>query len=929
MDKPLGIDIRKPRLSWELSSSERGQAQASYRVQVAESLKALAGSGPYAWDSGEVASSSPIHVEYQGSALASKRRYYWRVKVKAASGGESDWSEPSYWEMGLLEKSDWKAHWIEPVQSPVRTEPKLDIRQMMNYKDLDAGGDHPELLPCPYIRREFAVSGKVARARLYATAHGLYALELNGSRVGDIEFAPEMTAYQGYLMYQTYDVTPLVCEGANCLGAILADGWWAGRVGMMGDSCHYGDKLGLLAQLEVEYEDGRIETIASDESFKFSDGALRYSDIFIGERYDSGYEKTGWSAAGFDDSSWKAVEAIGKELGPLVAQYGEGVKVVQELKAQRGLVTPKGETVIDFGQIFAGRVRIRVKGAKAGITIGLEHSEILDEECNFLMNIMGRHKDQRDAYVTKGGVESFEPRFTFHGFRYVRVTGYPGKVNPADFTGVVLASALEKTGSFECSDPRLNRLQENILWSQRSNMLSIPTDCPQRERAGWTGDIQIFAPTACFNMDVGPFLSRWLRNVAVDQLPNGEVPMVVPFLKSYSLGELGNSSAGWGDAAVIVPWVLYQKYGDKRVLEENYETMRRWVAYIEKTARENVPEGFESKDPERIERQKYLWNTGFHFGDWLTPSVSIDMATGEVDMMKSAFLTKELIPTCFYAHSTYLMARISKVLGKEAEAKNYDELNRKVRDAFYKEYVGADGKLPLHLQGAYVLALAFDMVPEDKRGALVAQLLDLIKANEGKLDTGFLSVPFLMDVLCDSGHIDVARELLFQSGCPSWIYEVEKGATTMWEAWQAITPSGKVMKVSYNHYAFGCVGDWLYRKIAGFDQAAPGYAKILVDPDLDCGLEWARASYRSAYGKAAAGWKRSDGNVSVDVTVPPSARATVKLRGAKLGGVFEGGKAASGAPGVVSAVQGPEGVELEIGSGSYRFEYAAEWKARP
>ncbi|NTV91168.1 MAG: family 78 glycoside hydrolase catalytic domain, partial [Clostridiales bacterium] len=691
MYDPIGIDLKIPRLSWELLSQKRGTRQTAWQVAVAESGDALkaflkevlsaengkqktdvtvgtAGTG-ILWDSGKITSDSSCHVPYSGPEPESGKRYWWMVRIWDEMGTASEWSEPAFWEMGLLDRTDWKAKWIEPVQEPATLEVAEGLFQKLAPVPVDFVRDYTKLMPSQFLRKKFEASGELRRARIYATAHGVYRLELNGLRVGDRELAPEVSVYDKYLQYQTYDVTEMVKSGANAIGAVIGDGWYCGRLGLPGDSCQYGDRLALLLQLELEYADGSRQTIVSDDSFRSATGPLVFSDLFIGERYDARLEIQGWSTADFDDSDWQNVMEAGFSPDNLVAQYGEPVRAVEEIKPVSIITTPKGETVIDLGQNIAGRVRMKVAGP-AGTEIMLEHSEVLDAGGNFLMNILGRNKDQKDFYVLKGGCEEiYEPWFTFHGFRYVRVTGYPGEIGKDTFTGVVLASDLKHTGSFECSDERINKLQKNIQWSQKGNMLSIPTDCPQRERAGFTGDAQVFIPTACFNMDVLDFFKRWLANLALEQKEDGQVPTNVPYWKSYAETffpmQKAHTSAGWGDACIIVPWVLYNSYGDESVLRDNYSTMEKWIKYIKGQAETGIPENLEGEmTPERRERQKYLWNTGFQFGDWLIPS----MTAGYGNPFESANATKELITCCFYGYCTELMAEIASVLGLNNDA---------------------------------------------------------------------------------------------------------------------------------------------------------------------------------------------------------------------------------------------------------------------
>lgn len=909
LTNPLGIDALKPHLRWKLGSTRRGVMQRAYQVQVSltENWESLA------WDSGKIYSDNSIQVVYDGPQLASRQRYFWRVRIWDEGDAASAWSPTAFWEMGLLQAGDWQAQWIEPIQTPARPEPKINLFQNLGTISPQPESDYSRLNPCQYLRKVFRVGGTVARARLYATAHGVYRLEINGARAGDLELAPEVSTYNDFLQYQVYDVSGMVTPGENVLGAVLADGWYCGRIGMPGDSCQYGDRLGLLLQLEIEYADGSRQMIISDADFRSSNGPLVYSDLFIGERYDARLEQASWSLPGFDAHTWKPVIPVDYPLGNLAAQSGEPLRVVKEMAPAAILKTPRGETVVDLGQNIHGRLRMRVRGA-AGVEIVLDHSEVLDSQGNFLQQIRGRNKDQRDVYILKGeGVEIYEPWFTTHGFRYVRLRGYPGEAHLEDFTGLVIASDLRETGSFYCSDERLNRLQENIRWSQRGNLVSIPTDCPQRERAGFTGDAQVFLPTATFNMDVNAFFARWLRNLRLEQRPDGQVPATVPYWKSYiemftPIQSGSHTSAGWGDACIIIPWTLYQAYGDVRVLEDNYPTMTRWMEYVEKEAESGIPERLQGGLEGRArERQKYLWNTGFHFGDWLIPSLT----GGYRNPFDAANATKEIAASSFYAYSSELMAKIAQALGKEEDARRYAALNANIRMAFAEEYISADGRLPAHYQGMYVLALKMNLAPADKRPLLTGQLVDLIAQNGWRLDTGFVSVPYLLDVLCENGRQDVAYRLLFQTEPPSWLYEVEKGATTIWETWDAIAQDGTINLASFNHYAFGCVGDWIYRSIGGLGKSQPGYKHILIQLRPPANLAHASFSYQSVYGAIEAAWEVGQGRMRLQTTIPPNTRATLRLPGAAIEHIG----------GAESMQQDGQDVLVEVGSGTYVFEY--------
>jgi alpha-L-rhamnosidase len=902
-NQPIGLDVVKPRLSWCIQTHQRNLLQSAYHIVVMEE------DGTEVWNTGKVESDQSLWLEYDGTPLQSRKRYNWKVKIWDNQGRESDWSQLSWWEMGLLHKEDWSASWIEPDQQEAVEEDFITIQEIFSGGlKAESLEERAKNLRSPQlVRRAFTAEKKVKKARIYATSHGIYHLEVNGERAGDIEFAPDFTAYDVHLQYQTYDVTHLIEQGDNVLGLVVADGWYIGRIQLTGHSCQYGNKLGLLLQLEMEYDDGTTERIVSDENFVSSPSPWQYADLFIGEKYDARLEQNDWSRSNFNASGWIKVNRANYSLENLTAQYGPNVKAMEEIVPCEIHREDDGAQIIDFGQVIAGRVRISTNVPR-GTTIGLEHSEVLDKDGKFFMNIMGRNKDQTDIYIAKGnGSETYEPKFVYHGFRYVRVTGHPEDIQISDVKAIVLYSEMETTGHFECSDERLNQLQHNIQWSQKTNMLSIPTDCPQREKAGWTGDIQVFAPTAAFNMDVDSFLTRWLVDVRLEQFPDGQIANFVPTGKYYEPECTANggqlSSAGWGDAILIVPWVLYERYSDQRVLEENYEAMTKWLSYVRNKAETEIPEHVTDEDPIRLERQKYLWNTGFHFGDWLIPSIK--------NPMESAIRTKELVATCFYANSTFLLAEISKVLGKFELETMYRDLNGKIRRAFEEEYVDSQGKISSHFQGIYILALQMNMVSDEKRALVVNQLVELIKENGYKLDTGFLSVPFLMDVLCKEGHEEIAYRLLYQKECPSWLYEVENGATTIWESWSAIAPDGTVGLMSFNHYAFGCIGDWLYRHIAGIKYEQPGYKTSIIEPHTDCGLTYAKAELKTGYGRLSSSWTKIDNLVQLHVEVPVNTTATVILPGH--------GDITVNSEGLNHSCE--EKVRFTLGSGKHKIEY--------
>jgi alpha-L-rhamnosidase len=876
---PLGIDVRKPRFSWELVSAEKGVKQTSYEVRVAGSEGELA-KGKVIWDSGTQASDASIQVEYGGPGVASGLIYYWQVRVADNHGHLSEWSKTARWEMGLLEAGDWKAKWITPNIFEEETKSN----------------------PSPILRREFLVKKKVERARIYATAMGLYELALNGKRVGDEYFTPGWTAYDFRYQYQTYDVTSLLKNGENCLGAMLGDGWFRGRLAWDNKRNSYGKKLGLLEQVVITYADGTQEIVGSDDKWKSATGAVLESDIYNGETYDARLERAGWSEAGYKDGEWKGVTVVEAPRAKIVAPAGPGVKKIEEIKPVKVFRTPAGETVVDMGQDMVGWVKFRLT-APAGTTVTLRSAEVLDKTGNFYTANL-RSAKESIRYTSKGaGSETFEPHFTFQGFRYVAVSGWPGEVSAQDFAGVVVHSAMARTGTFESSSALLNQLEHNIIWGQKGNFLDVPTDCPQRdERLGWTGDAQVFASTASFNFDTAAFYTKWLRDLALDQEDDGAVPFVIPNALSHETRKGAAASAGWADASVVVPWTVYQAYADKRILEEQYPSMKAWVEYMRRAAGD-----------------RYIWSNGFSFGDWLA------FATTNADY-PGATTDKDLIQTAYFAWSTRLLAKTAQTLGKKEDAAEYAGLEEKIRNAFQREFVTANGRLASNTQTAYALALAFGLLPESQRAGAAARLAADVR-KFGHLTTGFLGTPVLCQTLSNYGYLDEAYMLLNRTEYPSWLYPVTQGATTIWERWDGQKPDGSFQDVgmnSFNHYAYGAIGDWMYRVVAGIerDEAAPGYKHIFIQPRPGGGLTDAKASVASMYGLVAAGWEIREGKMTVEIAVPVNTTATVRLPNAKLEEVSEGGKPLAGRAEFSQAQQTGDAVVLEVGSGKYVFESA-------
>jgi len=868
---PLGIDVLKPRLSWQIVSAEENILQTAYEIKVTDQTA----NGKLLWNSGKVNSAQSVNVAYEGPALKSMQRVAWQVRVWDNKNKVSAWSAPATWEMGILEPESWKASWITLGSEP----------DVMGSK------------PCQYFRKEFASAKKIQSARVYVTSLGLYQLFLNGKKVSTDLFTPGWTSYKNRIQYQTYDVTSML-QPKNSVAAIVGDGWYRGNIGWSSQNGYYGSKIALLAQLQITYTDGTFEIVGTDGSWKVSNGPIVFSDIYNGETYDARKEMPGWSGTGFNDSGWEKVAVIDQSKKMLTAPQGVVVKAIEEIKPLKLITTPNGETVFDMGQNMVGWVRLKVQGKK-GDQVTLKFAEVLTKEGNFYTENLRRAKCTDNFILNGTGQEVFEPHFTFHGFRFVKIEGLSVQPTLDQITGVVIHSDMTPTGSFACSDPMINQLQHNIQWGQKGNFLDVPTDCPQRdERLGWTGDAQVFSMTAAFNYNVAPFYTKWMRDVAADQLPNGRVPHVIPDVLK---GEGG--STAWADVSVIVPWTTYLAYGDKRILEVQYPSMKGWVEFMKSRAGE-----------------KNLWTGDNHFGDWLA------FATTNSDY-PGATTEKDLIATAYYSYSSGLLAKIAAIIGQNDDAKKYAQLSEDIKKAFQKEFVTPAGRLVSHTQTAYSLALAFDLLPEDLIPKAAKYLADDVK-KMGHLTTGFVGTPLLCKTLSAHGYDDLAFMLLNRKEYPSWLYPVTQGATTIWERWDGQKPDGSFQDIgmnSFNHYAYGAIGEWLYRYVAGMDidPENPGYKHILLAPHPGGGLTNAGVEFNSVYGKVKSAWKLDGSDFVYEVTVPANTTATVTLPAAKADQLTVNAQAMTASI-KASLKQTDKGISVNVGSGNYTFRYPAE-----
>jgi alpha-L-rhamnosidase len=886
---PTGIDIRNPRFSWQMISDQRGLEQTAYEIRVGYK----SGKSEF-WNSGKIMNAQSVFVPYAGNALQSGVPYYWQVRISDNKGKTSAWSEKAYWQMGLLQPADWKAKWIESTS------------------DADTVNG-PALL----FRKEFISNKKISSATVFITTHGMYNAFVNGHKMGDAFLTPGWTSYNKRLQYQVYDVTKFIDNGKNVIGVHIGSGWYRTSLAWNNNKNIYGKKIGLLAQLEIRYTDGSSEMIFSDGTWKTSDqGPIRSSEIYNGETYDARKEMNGWDKPGYDDRDWRKVTENEYPKNILTATYNEPVRMHETFQPVRVFKTPKGEQVVDFGQNLVGWESIMIKG-KSGDTITLDHAEVLDKEGNFYTDNLRAAKSE-NIYILKGknGDELLMPHFTFHGFRYIRVKGFTGEILPMKLSpdgqgilstsntkpimhieAVTLYSDMDKTGQFECSNPMLNQLQHNIQWGQKGNFLDVPTDCPQRdERLGWTGDAQAFSRTASYNMDVHNFFSKWLKDLAADQSEDGRVPFVIPNV----LGAMAGGSAGWADASTIIPWNMWLAYGDPKILEDQYASMKSWVEFMQN----------HSKD--------YLWNTGFHFGDWLFYRPDDD------NDGRSAVTDKYMIAQCFFAYSTQLLLSASKVLNKAEDAQKYTNLLQHIKEAYLKEYVTPSGRLVSSTQTAYVLALQFDMLPENLRAQAAKRLADNIQDYDNHLTTGFLGTPYLCHVLSRFGYDTVAYKLLLQDTYPSWLYPVKMGATTIWERWDGQKPDSSFQTPgmnSFNHYAYGAIGDWMYRNITGIDNFgdAAGYKKISIKPHPGGNLTYANGDLESVYGKISVHWKIANKKFLMDVEIPANTSAMIYIPVSTAESITENTKPLSDSKDIKVISTDVNYVMLQTGSGVYHF----------
>ena len=813
----LGIGTGTPRLSWTVPSADAGWRQVAYEIEIERGGDVLRF---------EERSGEQVLVPWPGDTLRSREAA--RVRVRVSDGATwTDWSAPGIVEAGLLSPVDWTGSFISPRGI----------------------GAHGSAAPTVIGRIDLGDGTGVVAARLYATALGIYTGLLNGTPVSDAVLAPGWTSYEHRLRYHAYDVTELIRPGINRLEFTLGNGWYRGRIGFEGRRAIYGDRLGMLAQLELTLADGTVRMLATDGTWRAVESTVVADDLYDGETRDLNRAVI----AGGDEVG---VESIEYPLDRLVAAEGPVTRQTGVQAPIRIWQSPSGKTLADFGQNLVGWVRLTVRGETSAQEIVVRHAEVIEHGELGTRPLRAAAATDRYLLADPGEVV-LQPGFTLHGFRYAEVTGVPD-LKPADVQAVVIGSDLERRGWFRTSDDLVNRFHENIVWSMRGNFVDIPTDCPQRdERLGWTGDIQVFAPTASFLFDSTAFLSSWLADLAAEQWPDGTVPYVVPDVLGRE--QPPSPAAGWGDAATVVPWALFERSGDRAILRRQYPSMRAWVDRISRAA-----------GADRI------WSAGFQFGDWLDP-------TAPPDDPAQARTDPALIATAHFAHSAQLLADAAHELGAAEDEVEYALLAGDVRTAFASRFATADGRLESDTPTAYALAIAWDLLPEpDQRAHAGQRLADLVRASGFRISTGFLGTPLICDALAKAGQARVAHRLLLQTECPSWLYPVTMGATTIWERWDSMLPDGTINPgemTSFNHFALGAVGDWMQRSIGGLAPGAPGYRILEVAPVPPAALRFASTHHVTPYGAASVRWSRDGEHLELAVEVPVGATALVTVPG--------------------------------------------------
>lgn len=867
LENPMGIDVMSPRLSWNIeatSDQTKDQKQIAYQILVATSPERLSEEDADLWNSGKTISDANMQIAYQGNKLTSMQKCYWKVKIWNSEKNYTTWSEVAKWSMGLLEDSDWSSEWIGNKPDLVQKAYKDYLFQHDSNK-ASLKNQSPVPPPSPMLRKPFKVDKKVKDALLYVSALGYYEIGLNGKKVGDHVLSPEWTDYNKRVQYQTYNVTENLQMGENVLFSILGDGWYLGMLGPTRWHTDYprrgfyGNDRRLIAQLVINYEDGTDETIGTDKSWKINtDGYIISADNFLGQKIDARKIPSGWMAVGFDDDSWANAFVDYDLQKNLEAQKNEPIRVFKELSPV-SIVQLGEKYIVDFGQNLTGWTKLKFQGEK-GTPIKIRHGEMLNEDGTLYTENLAA-AIQEDNYILSGKKDEFEPSFTYHGFRFIEISGLNQMPDEKTITALAVSSDPEVTGSFECSNPKLNQLWHNILWTQRNNMTSVPTDCPQRdERMGWMGDAQVFCQNSMFNMDMAGFYTKWIKDIRDAQSERGTFPDIAPHANKPDIRF--SNAPGWADAGIIIPWRMYQNYGDKEVLIGHYDAMKR---YLENINRQNPD---------------YIWrnDVGNNYGDWLNANTIISEGYSN----ERGEVPKDVFATAFYANSARLFAQIAAVLDQKEDAMAYQKLFENIRDKFNETFVDKNSRIKGNTQSAYALALNFDLLPEDKRKVAFENLMECIEEYDYRISTGFQTTPMLMKELVRHGRIDIAYKLIESERFPSWIYSIDQGATTIWERWDGFVKGRGFQDPgmnSLNHYSIGAVGEWMYRVILGINpsEEQPGFKHFTIRPQPGGTLTWAKGSYKSINGLISSEWRNDKELFKLDVEIPVNTSATVIL----------------------------------------------------
>jgi alpha-L-rhamnosidase len=861
---PLGYAIDKPVFSWVAESDEsKTQEWAKIEVSLYSDFESLL------YDSGERSDISGLGFT-PDITLKPRTRYYWRVTVKGDSGDCAN--EISWFETGKMD------------------EPFLAKRITPDWDDVSVQ---------PNMRTDFVLTADVKSARAYVSGLGLYRLEINGERVGNEYLTPGLFAYDLWMQYQTYDVTELVKPGENAVGAMLGDGWAKGRYGWdCKEKGFYADRHSFICELRVTLSDGQEVVIGTDDSWKCAAGPVLKTSIYDGETFDANLTQEGFSKPHFDDTAWSKCRIIENPFANLTERRSVPVVIKHVRKPIELIRTPIGEIVLDFGQNMTGWVRFSANTPQ-NAKLSLYYGEILQDGCFYNENL--RTAKAEYHCISDGSAHIYEPLFTFYGFRYVKLEGWIEEPDMSSFEACVVYSDLDEIGHIETSSPKVNRLFENALWGQRGNFLDVPTDCPQRdERLGWTGDAQIFCGTASFNMDAYAFYAKYLHDLYQEQKICGFVPDFVPFSKDLQHKTVFHSqgSCAWGDAATIIPWVLYLHSGDASILETQFDSMRQWVDYV--------------SDKGAVIGENDGWLKGFHYGDWLA------LDTPDPNGFKGG--TEDYyLAAAYYAYSAGIVAKAAKVLGKSAEYDHYSVLAEKARCRIQNEYFSGSGRMVIHNQTAYVIALIMGLAKSEHQSKVVQELQKRIKENGGRLNTGFVGTPYLCRVLSDHGASDTAYSLFLSEDYPSWLYEVNMGATTIWERWNSVNPDGKISSTgmnSLNHYSYGAIVEWMYRNMCGINpcEAYPGFKKVIIQPEPNSNLTYAQMSLDSAMGLYEIKWQiEKNGSLTVNVRIPFNAEAELIVP-------FAITEQLNGADGL-HTVQHADSVTIFLIAGEYSIRY--------